>query len=76
MIGSLVKFSSVKRELYFPNASRYSHFDGRIGLVTGHTVDEVGEQFVEIRWVKPWKWMDRIVTESSFNLLNFEIVSK
>ena len=76
MIGSLGKFSSAKRELYFPNASRYSHFDGRIGLVTGHTIDEVGEQFVEVRWVKPWKWVERIVTESSFNLLNFEIVSR
>ena len=76
MIGSLVRFSSEKRDLYFPNASRYSHFDGRVGLVTGHTVNEKGDQFLEVRWVKPWKWMERIVTESSFNLLNFEIVSK
>lgn len=75
MIGRLVKFSCAKRELYFPTNSRYSHFDGRVGLVTGHTVNEKGDQFLEVRWVKPWRWMERTITESSFNSLNFEVIS-
>ena len=75
MIGSLLKFSSEKRDLYFPNQSRYSHFNNQVGLVTSYSIGNNGDEFVRVRWVKPFKWMDRTVTVSDFNLLNFEVVS-
>ena len=76
MIGSLVKFSSKKRDLYFPNASRYSHFNDQVGLVISHTINEKGEEHVRVKWVKPFKFVTRVFTVSDFNLLNFNVVSR
>ena len=77
MIGSLVKFSCDKRNLYFPTAPQYSAFDGMVGLVTSYTRQEAsGDESVRVQWVKEfyWKNHDFPVKESDYNLLNFEIL--
>lgn len=77
MIGSLVKFSNERRQLYFPTSSTYGFFDGEVGMVTSHTKTHHGEEHVRVQWLKPVLQTDGTrVTVSDFNLLNFDIVSR
>lgn len=79
MIGSLVKFSCERRGIYFPTTPQYPAFDGKVGLVTSYTKQEAsGDESVGVRWIQPffWKNHETPVTESDFNLLNFEIVGR
>ena len=78
MIGSLVKFSCEKRDLFFPNTPRYEVFDERVGLVTSYTKKGTGEEHVRVQWLQQfhWNYHDHHVVFSDFNLLNFEIVGR
>lgn len=77
MIGSLVKFSVEKRQLYFPTSHLYGFFDGEVGLVTSHTKNDLGDEYVRVRWLKPvLQKSGHKVEESDFNLLNFEVLNK
>lgn len=77
MIGSLVKFSTERRQLYFPTSSTYGFFDGEVGMVTSYTKNPRGEEHVRVQWLKPVLQTDgRRATVSDFNLLNFDIVSR
>ncbi len=79
MIGSLVKFSCDKRELYFPSSPLYKEFDGRVGLVISNNKNLNGEH-VRVRWLKPFPRTAKgqpiggLVKHSDFNVLNFEVV--
>ena len=75
MIGSLVRFSGKKRELYFPRQSTYGLFDNEVGLVTSYNKNALGDEHVRVQWLKPVLQTDgRRATVSDFNLLNFEVV--
>jgi len=75
MIGSLVRFSAEKRELYFPRQSTYGLFDNEVGLVISYTKIPSGDEHVRVQWLKPVLQTDgRRATVSDFNLLNFEVV--
>ena len=76
MVGSLIKFSCDKRELFFPSQPLYHQFDGAVGLVISYTKKPVsGKESVRVRWVKPVVYHGRNATVSDFDLLNFEVVS-
>jgi len=73
--GSLVRFSTEKRQLYFPTSSTYGLFDGEVGLVISST-DNHGDIHVRVRWLKPVLQTNGSYAEiSDFNLLNFVVVS-
>ena len=76
MIGSLVKFSCEKRELYFPNLSQYEEFDNQVGLVTKYNKNEDGKEYVSVRWLKPVPYHNGFSKSSNFPLLSFVIISK
>ena len=77
MIGSLVKFSVEKRQLYFPTSHLYGFFDGEIGLVTSHSKNDFGDEYVRVRWLKPvLHQRGTRIKESDFNLLNFEVLNR
>tara|TARA_R110000744_G_scaffold24164_14_gene60836 strand:- start:708 stop:944 length:237 start_codon:yes stop_codon:yes gene_type:complete len=75
MIGSLVKFSSKKRDLYFPSNPGYKQFDGSVGLVLSYTKLDPGDEYIKVRWIKPVPYHNGFSTTSNFNLLNFEVIS-
>ena len=83
MIGTLVKFSPEKRELYFPNQPQYPDWHNRNGLVTRFTTDyERGTESARVHWLKPFERTDYkgegtpLVTFSDFNFLNFEVIGE
>ena len=74
-VGSLVRFSTENRQLYFPTSSTYGHFDEEIGLVISSTNNH-GDIHVRVKWLKPVLQTNGNYAEvSDFNLLNFVVVS-
>ena len=76
MIGSLVRFSTEKRQLYFPTCNTYGFFDGEVGLVISYSKTSRGDEHVRVRWLKPvLQTSGKRAEISDFDLLNFDIVS-
>ncbi len=76
MIGSLLKFDYEKRKLYHPAAPRYPVFDQQVGLCTNYRINERGDAYVRVQWLKPIQMAGRFTKESSFALDNFIVVGK
>ncbi len=76
MIGTLLKFDCEKRKFYSPTAPPYENFDGAVGLCIRHRVNDSGEPYVAVKWLKPVEHFGREAGVSSFALSNFIVVGK
>jgi len=76
LIGTLLKFDYEKRKLYHPTAPRYPVFDQQVGLCTNYRINEHGDAYVRVQWLKPIQMAGRFTKESSFALDNFIVVGK
>ena len=74
MIGSLLQFDCDKRELFNPTAPRYDVFNGAVGLCVNHRVNDRGEPYVRVEWLKPVQHAGRWAYQSSFALNNFVVL--
>jgi len=76
MIGTLLKFDCEKRALFSPNAPPYKNFDGAVGLCIRHRVNDKGEPYVGVKWLKPVMHGKRLAGTSGFALSNFIVVGR
>lgn len=78
MIGTLVKYSTEKREIFYPTVPSYEMFDGRYGLVIEHSkAPFTGRESVRVQWVNPlFTSAKKKVVYSDFGIHSFEIINK